>query len=84
LATAAGMPLRDVKRIENRSLRAGGCTDFFACGVRREEIMRQGGWTSATVDIYNRPTELFRWKSFAEQVVFLSEAADRVESMDTT
>ena len=64
-AAAAGMPPADVKRIESRSLRAGGCTDFFARGLAREAIMRQGGWSSDTVDIYNRPSAFHRWASFS-------------------
>jgi len=65
LARKAGMPPAEVACIEQRSLRAGGCTDFFAMGISREEIMRQGGWTSETVDIYNRPDLFYRWASFA-------------------
>ena len=75
VALVAGMPPDDVGRIECRSLRADGCTDFFAMGVARDAIMRQGGWTSKTVDIYNRPTELFRWASFAKQVQFMVDAS---------
>ena len=64
-AKQAGMPVADWKSIECRSLRAGGCTDFFANGIPRQDIMTQGGWTSDTVDIYNRPSAFYRWTSFA-------------------
>ena len=39
-------------------LRAGGATDFFAKGMPRWWICKQGGWSSSStaVDIYNRPT----------------------------
>ena len=68
LARAVGMPPDDVARIECRSLRAGGCTDFFAMRVARDAIMLQGGWSSDTVDIYNRPSAFHRWASFAPVV----------------
>ena len=64
-ARRAGMKAVDVKRLECRSLRAGGCTDFHANGVPRGDIMRQGGWTSDTVDIYDRPSTFCKWASFA-------------------
>ena len=65
LAQLAGMAEDDVARLEQRSLRAGGCTDAFAGGMLRAAIMRQGGWSSEAVDIYNRPTTSQRWQSFA-------------------
>ena len=65
LARCAGMPAADVARLEQRSLRAGGCTDAFAWGMPRASIMRQGGWTSDTVDIYNRPTVTDMWSCFS-------------------
>ena len=64
-ATLAGLPPADVKRIEVRSLRAGGCTDAHINAMPRSSIMRQGGWRSDTVDTYNRPSIGDRWKSFA-------------------
>ena len=67
-ARRSGLREQEVLQIEFRSLRAGGCTDFFANGVPREDIMRQGGWTSETVDIYNRPTEFLRWVSFSRVI----------------
>ena len=65
-ATRAGMPADSVKKLEIRSLRAGGCTDAHANCMPRAAIMRQGGWLSDAVDIYNRPTERQRWQSFAK------------------
>ena len=67
-ARRAGMTAADVARLECRSLRAGGCTDFHANGVPRGDIMRQGGWTSDTVDIYDRPSTFCKWASFAKIV----------------
>lgn len=56
--TAVGMPPKLVKMTHCRSLRAGGCTDYFAAGESRERICLQGGWSlrSGSVDVYNRPT----------------------------
>ena len=43
-------------------LRAGGASDYFARGLPRWWVCRQGGWSprSTTVDIYNRPTPFQR------------------------
>ena len=65
LARAAGMDATDVSRIEIRSLRAAGCTDAFAGSMPRALIMRQGGWTSDAVDLYNRPAVDQQMRSFA-------------------
>ena len=64
-ATQAGMPAATVKKLEVRSLRAGGCTHAFAKGMPRAAIQQQGGWAGDSVDIYNRPTTSQRWQSFA-------------------
>ena len=55
---ASGMSADKLKDIHCRSLRAGGCTDYFACGESRERICMQGGWSlhRGAVDKYNRPT----------------------------
>ena len=65
LATGAGMPAAEVTQLEQRSLRAGGCTDAFARAMPRASIQRQGGWTSDAVDIYDRPSQDLSWQSFA-------------------
>jgi hypothetical protein len=53
----ANMNGTDVERTTSHSLRAGGATDFFTIGWQLTKIMRQGGWKSAAVLIYYRPTE---------------------------
>ena len=65
LARGAGLPQAELSQLELRSLRAGGCTEAFANGMPRTSVMRQGGWTSVAVDIYNRPSLSQRWRTFA-------------------
>ena len=67
-AEFCGMSSSDRKMLHCRSLRAGGCTDFFANGVSKVAIKGQGGWTSDTVEIYNRPSAFQKWSSFCQFV----------------
>ena len=60
LATAAGMTAPKVGKLEVRSLRAGGCVDYFGANLPLWWIKQQGGWSSDTVHVYNRPTPLQR------------------------
>ena len=56
LAGAPALAASASLNIGRSSLRAGGATDWFACGATREWVALQGGWRSDAIDIYNRPT----------------------------
>lgn len=55
-ASAAGVPAGFVSLMHNRSLRAGGCVDYFRAGFPRWWVMRQGGWVSDAIEDYLRPS----------------------------
>ena len=59
-AAPSSLDIGDI-RLGRSSLRAGGATDWFACGATREWVQAQGGWLSDAVDIYNRPTAASRF-----------------------
>lgn len=67
LAKAAGMDTAMVKKLEYRSLRAGGCTSYFAAGYPARWVADQGGWLSAAMEDYRRPSPQLRAEIFEQQ-----------------
>ena len=65
---------KELQRVTNHSLRAGGCTDMFVAGLPAELIRAIGGWDTFCFLVYVRPEREHRWKVAAQLVQAIRSA----------